>query len=63
MAVLETRSMHLGILHPAGTFYYKMNDLKHLPYFTIMPEHFGRMLRMINLGIVPVIRLNLETEF
>ncbi len=63
MAVLKTRPMHLGILHPKGTYYYKMNDLKPLPYFTIMPEHFGRMLRMLNLGIVPVISLNLETEF
>ncbi len=63
MAVLATRPMHMGILHPNGTYYYKMNDLKPLPYFTIMPEHFGRMLRMLNLGIVPVISLNLETEF
>lgn len=63
LAVLKTEPMHLGILHPAGTYYYKMNDLKPLPYFTIMPEHFGRMLRMLKLDIVPEISLNLETDF
>jgi hypothetical protein len=63
LAVLKTEPMHLGILHPNGTYYYKMNDLKPIPYFTIIPEHFGRMLRMLNLGIVPVISLNLITEF
>jgi hypothetical protein len=63
LAVLKTESMHLGILHPAGTYYYNMNHLKPLPYFAIMPEHFGRMLRMLNIGMVPLISLNLETEF
>jgi len=63
LAVLKTRSMLLGTLHPDGTYYYKNNDYKPLPYFTIMPEHFGRMLRMLNQNVTPKIRLNLETEF
>jgi len=63
LAVLKTRSMLLGTLHPDGTYYYKNNDYKPLPYFTIMPEHFGRLLRMLNQNVKPKIRLNLETEF
>ena len=63
LAVLKTRSMLLGTLHPDGTYYYKNNDYKPLPYFTIMPEHFGRMLRMLNQEVTPKIRLNLDTEF
>lgn len=63
LAVLKSRSILLGILHPDGTYYYKTDALKPLPYFTIMPEHFGRLVRMIQLGVTPKIRLNLETEF
>ncbi|MUH34952.1 M20/M25/M40 family metallo-hydrolase [Zobellia amurskyensis] len=63
LAVLITRSMYLGVLHPAGTYYFRDGDLKPLPYFTIMPEHFGRLYRMIKLNTPPTIRLNLETEF
>lgn len=63
LAVMKSRSMLLGVLHPDGTYYYKTNDYKPLPYFAIMPEHFGRMVRMIKQNVVPKIRLNLETEF
>ena len=63
LAVLKSRSILLGILHPDGTYYYQDGALKPLPYFTIMPEHFGRLARMIKLGTTPKIRLNLETEF
>ncbi|MCK0179386.1 M20/M25/M40 family metallo-hydrolase [Flavobacteriaceae bacterium S0862] len=63
LAVLKSRSILLGILHPDGTYYYQNGVLKPLPYFTIMPEHFGRLARMIKLGVTPKIRLNLETEF
>ncbi len=63
LAVLKTSATLLGNLHPDGTYYYKNGDYKPLPYFTIMPEHFGRMLRMLNQNVSPNIRLNLETEF
>ncbi|MDG1528486.1 MAG: M20/M25/M40 family metallo-hydrolase [Polaribacter sp.] len=63
LAVLKSRSMLLGILHPDGTYYYQNGSLKPLPYFTIMAEHFGRLTRMIKKGVTPKIRLNLETEF
>jgi len=63
LAVLRTRSMLLGTLHPDGTYYYKKDQFKPLPYFTIMPEHFGRLLRMVDQNVTPKIRLNLDTEF
>ncbi|NAS32020.1 M28 family peptidase [Flavobacteriaceae bacterium R38] len=63
LAILKTRAIHLGILHPQGTYYYKNGDLMPLPYFTIMPEHFGRLARMLQLNVTPKIRLNLETSF
>lgn len=63
IAVLTTMPMYLGVLHPQGTYYYKEGDLKPLPYFTIMPEHFGRLYRMTKLNATPTLRINLETEF
>ncbi|HLV15447.1 MAG TPA: M20/M25/M40 family metallo-hydrolase [Xanthomarina sp.] len=63
LAVLISRPMYLGVLHPDGTYFYKNGQLKPLPYFTIMPEHFGRLARMIDLNVIPKIRLNLETSF
>tara|TARA_R110000796_G_scaffold35017_3_gene90099 strand:- start:65329 stop:66930 length:1602 start_codon:yes stop_codon:yes gene_type:complete len=63
LAVLKTSTSYLGVLHPQGTYYYKNDDLKPLPYFTIMPEHFGRLMRMLKLNANPILRLNLETDF
>ena len=63
LAVLITRPMYLGVLHPQGTYYFRKGDLKPLPYFTIMPEHFGRLYRLTKLNKTPTIRLNLQTEF
>jgi carboxypeptidase Q len=63
LAILTTRPMYLGVLHPDGTYYFREGDLKPLPYFTIMPEHFGRLYRMTKLNATPTIRLNLQTEF
>jgi len=63
LAVLITRPMYLGVLHPQGTFYFRNGDLMPLPYFTISPEHFGRLYRLTKLDVTPTIRLNLQTEF
>ncbi|NER12032.1 M20/M25/M40 family metallo-hydrolase [Leptobacterium flavescens] len=63
LAVLKTRLTLPGILHPGGTYYYRENDYKPLPYFTIMPEHFGRLFRMLERDAKPKVRLNLDTEF
>ena len=63
LAVLTTRAMYLGVLHPKEMYYFRNGDLKLLPYFSIMPEHFGRLYRMTKLNVTPIVRLNLETEF
>lgn len=63
LAVMKSRSMLLGVLHPDGTYYFRTNDYKPLPYFAIMPEHFGRMVRLLNQNVTPKVRFNLETEF
>ncbi|MEO7394027.1 MAG: M20/M25/M40 family metallo-hydrolase [Chitinophagaceae bacterium] len=61
IAVLKTSSTVVGIMNVAGTYYYKANDPKPLPYFIIMPEHAGRLIRLIKQNITPRIKLNLET--
>jgi len=63
LAVLQTQSAITGILHAQGTYNYMEGSPKALPYFSIIPEHFGRLYRMLKQDVVPVIRLNLETTF
>lgn len=63
VAVLRTRPGVAGILNVAGTYYYHESDLKPLPYFSIMPEHFGRLVRLLKQGVAPRIKLNLATSF
>ncbi len=63
LAVLRTRPTLAGILNVAGTYYYHENDLKPLPYFAIMPEHFGRIARLLKQKVQTRIKLNLETSF
>ncbi|MDE3251902.1 MAG: M28 family peptidase, partial [Bacteroidota bacterium] len=62
LAVLKSQSQILGILGVGGTYNYLASDPTPLPYFSIMPEHFGRLLRMLEDKVTPRIRLNLETE-
>ena len=63
IAVLQTQSAITGILHAQGTYNYLEGSAKSLPYFNIIPEHFGRLYRLLKQNIEPVIRLNLETTF
>ncbi len=63
LAILRTQPMMTGVLNISGTFYYKDSNIKPLPYFSIMPEHFGRMLRLLGQNQSPKVRLNLETSF
>jgi hypothetical protein len=63
LAIFRTQPMMTGVLNISGTFYYKDSNIKPLPYFSIMPEHFGRMLRLLEQKQSPKVRLNLETSF
>lgn len=62
LAVLKTQSSSLGILGAGGTYEYLANDPVPLPYFSLMPEHFGRLLRMLEQHVTPTIKLSLETD-
>ncbi len=57
----KTSSTVVGIMNVAGTYYYKANDPKPLPYYIIMPEHAGRLIRLLKQKTTPRIKLNLET--
>lgn len=63
LALFTTTSHNPGIVHAGGTYYYRDNDHKPLPYFAIAPEHYGRIIRMLGKQETPVIKINLDTEF
>jgi len=63
IAVLRSSPSASGILRVSGTYYYQENEPKPLPYFSVLPEHFGRLIRLLKQNITPRIRLNLETVF
>ena len=63
VAVLKTQSALLGVLRVQGTYNYREGDPKVLPYFSIIPEHFGRLYRMLKQNVIPKIRLELQTTF
>lgn len=62
IAVLKTASTRFGAVRADGTYYYRKDDLKPLPFFAIMLDHFSRLLRLVDQNVIPKIRLNLETE-
>ncbi len=53
LAVLKTSPSVAGIVNVAGTYYYKENNPKPLPYYIIMPEHAGRLIRLLKQNIIP----------
>ena len=63
LAVLRTQSALLGVLRVQGTYNYRETDPKVLPYFSIIPEQFGRLFRMLKGNTTPRIRLDLQTTF
>lgn len=63
LAVLRTQGALYGVLHVQGTYNYLEKDPKALPYFSIIPEQFGRLYRMLKQHVIPRIRLDLQTTF
>jgi hypothetical protein len=63
LAVLKTQSALLGVLRVQGTYNYREGDPKALPYFSIIPEEFGRLFRLLKQNVIPKIRLDLQTTF
>ncbi len=63
VAMFTTTQSYAGAIHADGTYYYKDNDLKHLPWIALIPEQFNRIVRMIKSNNAPTLRINLDTEF
>jgi len=67
IAVIEPSNFPYGILHADGNrtvpSFSKKEDLKPIASFVLSNEHFGRIVRLMDLGFTPTIRLNLKTKF
>lgn len=67
IAVIEPSNFPYGILHADGNrtvpSFTKKEDLKPIASFVLSNEHFGRIVRLIDLGLAPKIKLNLKTKF
>ncbi len=60
--ITPSRSDH-GILHVDGTYVTRIGDMKPVANFVISNEQYGRIIRMIDKGIAPVLKLHLRTTF
>jgi len=67
LALLEPSDFPYGILHADGNraipSYMSRGDIQPIASFVIANEHFGRLLRLIQLGIKPKIELELQAQF
>ncbi|MEM9681581.1 MAG: M20/M25/M40 family metallo-hydrolase, partial [Bacteroidota bacterium] len=67
IATIEPSDYPYGILHVDGNrampSFRKLNDIKPIPSFTISNEHFGRLLRLQELGLNPKLKVQLSTNF
>lgn len=62
-AVLKPSNMDYNILKVGGYGSHIEGDIKALPYFMISKEQHGRIIRMIDKGLAPTIKLSLKTTF
>lgn len=67
LALLEPSDYPYGILHADGNravpSYRKAGDITPVASFVIANEHFGRLVRLIGMGITPTLSVNLQTKF
>ncbi|MEM9261368.1 MAG: hypothetical protein AAGA62_17140, partial [Bacteroidota bacterium] len=67
IAIVEPSDFPYGILHADGNraipSLHEAGDIKPLPAFALSNEHFGRIVRLMDLGIIPEIDLNLKATF
>jgi len=62
LGFLTSSHLYPGIAHPSGT---AMNTIDYdppLPYFSIAPEHYGRLVRLLERGLSLKVKFNLETD-
>lgn len=62
LSMLGTTPFFPGVIHPSGTYNFKENDVKPLPYFAIAPEHFGKLKRLTERGNTPKLKFHLDIE-
>lgn len=66
IAVIEPSNFPYGILHADGNrvlpSFNAKGDLKPIASFVLSNEHFGRIVRLMEVGIIPKIKLNLQTK-
>ncbi|MEM9529274.1 MAG: M20/M25/M40 family metallo-hydrolase, partial [Bacteroidota bacterium] len=67
IAIVEPSDFPYGILHADGNraipSLHEAGDVRPLPSFVLSNEHFGRIVRLMDLGISPKIELNLKSVF
>lgn len=63
IGVLTTNDSPPGLLRVEKTFYFLDNDYQPLPVFSIIPEHFGRISRILAMGTIPKIKFFSDVEF
>ncbi|MDP5229703.1 MAG: M20/M25/M40 family metallo-hydrolase [Cellulophaga sp.] len=62
LSMLGTTPFFPGVIHPSGTYNFKENDVKPLPYFAISPENFGKLKRLAEREISPKIKFHLDAK-
>ncbi len=67
IALIEPSNEPYGILHADAnrsvpSFTHK-KDIIPLPSFSMSNEHFGRLVRLVNLGYTPKLKVSLQTKF
>lgn len=62
ISVLATTPFFPGVVHPSGTYNFRENDAKPVPYFAISPENFGKLKRLNDRGTNPKIKFHLDSE-
>ncbi len=67
LAIIEPSNSPYGIIHADGNTsvpsFHRENDIAPLPTFSMSNEHFGRLIRLMDLGYLPKLRIDLETTF
>jgi carboxypeptidase Q len=62
-ALIEASPRTHGIIHVEEAFFGNDQNIEPVPSFVISKENFFRLLRMIDKGVQPVLRLHLQSTF
>jgi hypothetical protein len=62
-ALLEPSRLNHGILQIGRDNYYRLWDPKPIAKFIVAKEHYGRIMRMLEKGAEPTLRLHSKTRF